>query len=72
MLELKQVLEGFAMNKQMTQEEKQQAYDAWFIAEVDKGIAAVESGDVLTDEQATLEMNVFMAELHQKYGPKAA
>jgi len=56
----------------MTQAEKQQAYDAWYIAEVEKGIAAVEAGQVLSDEQAKHEMNLFMAELHKKYGPKAA
>ena len=60
------------MSQPMTKEEKQAAYDAWFIAEVDKGIAAVEAGDVLTDEQAKREMNAFMAELHEKYGQKAA
>ena len=60
------------MPKPMTQDEKQQAYDAWFIAEVDKGIAAVESGDVLTDEESKSEMSAFMAALHKEYGQKAA
>lgn len=40
------------MTQPMTQAEKQQAYDAWYIAEVEKGIAAVEAGQVLSDEQA--------------------
>ncbi len=31
------------MNKTMTQQEKQEAYNAWFIAEVDKGLADVEN-----------------------------
>ncbi len=60
------------MTQPMTQAEKQLAYDAWYIAEVEKGIAAVEAGQVLSDEQAKHEMNLFMAELHKKYGPKAA
>ena len=42
------------------------------IAEVEKGIAAVDAGEVLSDEQAKHEMNLFMAELHKKYGSKAA
>ncbi len=60
------------MNKTMTQQEKQEAYNAWFIAEVDKGLADVEAGNVLTDAEARKEMDDFMAKLHQKYGQKAA
>ncbi len=60
------------MNKPMTQQEKQEAYNAWFIAEVDKGIADCDAGNVLTDADARKEMEDFMAKLHQKYGQKAA
>ena len=51
------------MTKPMTQEEKQQAYDAWFIAEVDKGIADDDAGNVLSDEEATAHMEKFFAKL---------
>lgn len=60
------------MDNTMTQQEKQEAYNAWFIAEVDKGLADVEAGNVLTDAEARKEMDDFMAKPHQKYGQKAA
>ncbi len=60
------------MSKPMTQQEKQEAYNAWFIAEVDKGLADVEAGNVLTDAEARHEMDEFMAKLHDQYGQKAA
>ena len=59
-------------NKPVTQEEKQQAYDAWFIAEVEKGIADADAGNVLTHAEAQREMAEFMASLHQKHGQQAA
>lgn len=60
------------MDTPMTQQEKQEAYDAWFVAEVDKGIADCDAGNVLTDAEARKEMDDFMVKLHQQYGPKAA
>lgn len=60
------------MKHPMTQQEKQAMYDAWYIAEVDKGLADIEAGNVLTDEEAEKEMTVFMAKLHKKHGQKAA
>ena len=60
------------MSQPMTKEEKQAAYDAWFIAEVDKGIADCEAGNVLSEEEAEREMNEFMAKLREKHGKKAA
>ncbi|MDZ4316402.1 MAG: hypothetical protein U0989_16745 [Azonexus sp.] len=47
----------------MTQQEKQEAYNAWFIAEVDKGLADIEAGAVLTEEEAEAHMEEFFANL---------
>jgi predicted transcriptional regulator len=60
------------MNKTMTKAEKKAAYDAWYLAEIDKGLEDIEAGRVLTDEQAEAEMRIHMAKLHEKYGQKAA
>ena len=60
------------MNKPMSKAEKKAAYDAWYLAEIDKGLADIEAGRVLTNEQAEAEMRILMAKLHKKYGPKAA
>ncbi len=49
-----------------TQQEKQAAYDAWFVAEVDKGLADIEAGHVLTDAEAAADMEHFFAELAQE------
>jgi hypothetical protein len=57
---------GIAMTLPMTQQEKQAAYDAWFVAEVDKGLADIADGHVLTDAEATAEMGNFFAELAQE------
>lgn len=54
------------MNQPMTQQEKQLAYDAWFVAEVDKGLADIDSGNVMTDAEATADMERFFAELAQE------
>jgi predicted transcriptional regulator len=51
------------MNKSIPQQEKQEAYNAWFIAEVDKGLADIEAGDVLTEEEAETHMDKFFANL---------
>ena len=51
------------MNHPMTQQEKQTAYDAWFVAEVDKGLADLDAGHVMTDAEATADMERFFAEL---------
>ena len=51
------------MNYPVTQQEKQAAYDAWFVAEVDKGLADIDVGHVVTDAEATAEMENFFAEL---------
>ncbi|MDP3439695.1 MAG: hypothetical protein Q8R95_08850, partial [Azonexus sp.] len=56
-------LKGCDMDKTMTQQEKQEAYNAWFIAEVDKGLADIEAGAVLTEEEAEAHMEEFFANL---------
>lgn len=60
------------MNKPMTQQEKQAAYDAWYIAEVEKGLADVDAGRVLTQVEAEKDMKEFMAALRRKCAKKAA
>jgi len=51
--------------------DQQAAYDAWYISEVEKGLADVENGNVLSDEQAEAEMKIFMEQLHKKHGTTA-
>ncbi len=52
--------------------DQQAAYDAWYIAEVEKGLADVENGDVFSDEKAETQMKTFMEQLHKKHGTTAA
>ena len=59
------------MNKPMTKQEKQAAYDAWYIAEVDKGIADLDAGRFLTHEEAEREMDALMDKLFKKYAKAA-
>lgn len=59
------------MNQPMTKQEKQAAYDAWYIAEVDKGIADCDAGRVLTHEEAEREMDAHMEKLFKKYAKAA-
>lgn len=72
MLQSVRLARGLKMNTPMTKAEKKAAYDAWYLAEIDKGLADLEAGLVLTDEQAEAEMSVHMASLREKYGKKAA
>lgn len=60
------------MNNPMTSQEKQAAYDAWFVAQVDEGIADCDADNVLSHEQAEREMDAFMVKLLKKHGQKAA
>lgn len=60
------------MNNTMTKAEKKAAYDAWYLAEIDKGLADIEAGRVIPHEQAEAEMRIHMAKLHEKHGQKAA
>ncbi len=59
------------MNHPMTQQEKQVAYDAWFVAEVDKGLADIDADNVVTDGEATAEMESFFAELAKEINKAA-
>jgi predicted transcriptional regulator len=65
-------MEAKLMNRSMTQQEKQTAYDAWFVAEVDKGIADCDAGNVLSEEEAEQDMVEFMSNLHKKHARTAA
>jgi predicted transcriptional regulator len=51
------------MNHPMSQHEKQAAYDAWFVAEVEKGLADVDAGNVLTETEAAAHMEKFFDSL---------
>lgn len=59
-------------NQAPTQATRQAAYDAWYIAEVDKGLADIAAGKVISDEDAKKEMAAHLAKLHKKHGHKAA
>ncbi len=51
------------MNKPMTKAEKKAAYDAWYLAEIDKGLADVEAGRVVSDDEAKAYMSALFAQL---------
>lgn len=51
------------MNPSLTQTEKQALYDAWWIAEVDKGLADIAAGRVMSDAQTQAGMEMFFANL---------
>jgi predicted transcriptional regulator len=55
----------------MTKAEKQAAYDAWYLAEVQKGLDDIEAGRVISHEEAEKEMDAHMEELFKKYGKAA-
>lgn len=55
-----------------TKTEKQAAYDAWYVAEVNKGLADIEAGRVVSHEEAEREMKKHLAALHRKHGKKVA
>ncbi len=54
------------MNNPVTQQEKQTAYNAWFVAEVDKGLSDLDVGHIMTDAEAIADMEHFFAELAQE------
>ena len=60
------------MTKPMTKAEKKAAYEAWYLAEIDKGLEDIEAGRVMTHEQVKSEMREFLKQLHLQYGPKVA
>ena len=56
----------------MTKAEKKAAYDAWYLAEIDKGLEDIEAGRVIPHEQVKAEMQSVLKKLHEQYGQKAA
>ncbi len=56
------------MTKPMTKAEKKAAYEAWYLAEIDKGLEDIEAGRVLTHEQAEAHMAAVFSELEAKAG----
>jgi predicted transcriptional regulator len=51
------------MNKPMTKAEKKAAYDAWYLAEIDKGLEDIEAGRVVSNEEAKAHMSALFAQL---------
>lgn len=63
---------GFeAMNAPSSQEEKQALYDAWWIAEVNKGLADLDTGRVLSDADMQADMALFLATLAKEFKTSA-
>lgn len=59
------------MKQTMTKAEKQAAYDAWYLAEIDKGLTDIEAGRVIPHAEAEKEMDAHMKMLFEKYGKAA-
>ena len=59
------------MKKSMTKAEKQAAYDAWYLAEVQKGLDDIEAGRVISHEEAEKEMEAHMKKLFEQHGKAA-
>ncbi len=51
------------MNTPMTKTEKKAAYHAWYLAEIDKGLADIEAGRVVSDTEAKAHMSALFAQL---------
>ena len=71
-VESSDAIEKMMMNNTMTKAEKKAAYDAWYLAEIDKGLEDIEAGRVLSNEEAEDQMRLHMTKLHEKYGQRAA
>jgi predicted transcriptional regulator len=56
----------------MSKQEKQAAYDAWFIKEVDKGIADCDAGNVVPHEQVMENAQRLLKKLKKQDAKKAA
>jgi predicted transcriptional regulator len=41
-------------------------YDGWFISEVEKGLAQIESGEVLTHEEVGARLEKLLSEKHSR------
>jgi predicted transcriptional regulator len=61
-----------AMKQTMTKAEKQATYDAWYIAEVEKGIADCDAGRVLPHEQVIAEARKHIEKTAKKHAQQAA
>jgi predicted transcriptional regulator len=66
-----QLLRDF-MRDYIRNREDDAAYDAWFIAEVDKGIAEADAGKLIPHEQVLAESAAWRAELRPKVGDSKA
>ena len=51
------------MSKPMTKAEKKAAYDAWYLAEIDKGLEDIEAGRVVSNDEAKAHMATLFAQL---------
>lgn len=60
------------MNQPMTKQEKQAAYDAWFIAEVQKGIDDCDAGRTVPHEEVMLKARQHLDKLKKQNAQKAA
>ena len=60
------------MNQPMTKQEKQAAYDAWYLAEVQKGIDDCDAGRVVPHEQVMMEARQHLDKLKKQNAKKAA
>ena len=56
----------------MTKQEKQAAYDAWFIAEVEKGIEDADAGNLISNSEMKKRIEAKIQRTNRKYGKKAA
>lgn len=59
-------------DKAAAEKQRQEEYDAWYCAEVQKGIDDADAGRVISDEQMRKEMDAHLKKLHRKHGLKAA
>ena len=60
------------MEAKMTKQEKQAAYDAWFIAEVEKGIEDADAGNLISNSEMKKRIEAKIQRTNRKYGKKAA
>jgi predicted transcriptional regulator len=60
------------MKKSMTKAEKQAAYDAWYLAEVQKGLDDIEAGRVISHKEAMKQARDHLDKLIRKNAKKAA
>ena len=60
------------MKQAMTKAEKQAAYDAWYQSEVQKGLDDIESGRVISHEEAMKQARDHLAKLIRKNAKNAA